>query len=426
MTMNIQRNKQPPVFPLDIKILSPAEFVSLKNGISLFLINAGTEDVMRLEFVFRAGMVQEYLPLLATSTNMMLTEGSEKYSSEELNSILDYYGIFLNLSVEKDTAGLTVYFLNKYIEKALELIVEILFHPIFPEKELNLLMKKRLGWYRVAREKVRNIAMDQFFESVFGSHHPYGRQVYENDFEGMTPSLLKDFHAKFYAPEDMTVIISGRIHDRTIDLFKKHFGELRSEKIYIEESGNAIKGSAEKKMHIKKTGAIQTAFRIGSSTINKRHPDYPGLKFLNVILGGYFGSRLMKNIREDKGFTYGIHSSVSSLDLSGFKVISTEVGKNNSEKAFAEIYKEIRLLQEKPVKIDELEVVRKYMAGEMIRMFDGPFAIAESFKAVWEFGLDYNYFIRLMNTIRTITPDEIMRLANTYYNIDDLYEITAG
>jgi zinc protease len=426
MTMNIQRNKQPPVFPFDIKILSPAEFVSLKNGISLFLINAGTEDVMRLEFVFRAGMVQEYLPLLATSTNMMLTEGSEKYSSEELNSILDYYGIFLNLSVEKDTAGLTVYFLNKYIEKALELIVEILFHPVFPEKELNLLMKKRLGWYRVAREKVRNIAMDQFFESIFGSHHPYGRQVYENDFEGMTPSLLKDFHAKFYAPEDMTVIISGRIHDRTIDLFKKYFGELRSEKIYIEESGNAIKGSDEKKMHIKKEGAIQTAFRIGSSTINKRHPDYPGVKFLNVILGGYFGSRLMKNIREDKGFTYGIHSSVSSLDLSGFKVISTEVGKNNSEKAFAEIYKEIRLLQEKPVEIDELEVVRKYMAGEMIRMFDGPFAIAESFKAVWEFGLDYNYFIRLMNTIRTITPDEIIRLANTYYNIDDLYEITAG
>ena len=426
MTMNIQRSKQPPVFPFDIKILSPAEFVSLKNGISLFLINAGTEDVMRLEFVFRAGMVREYLPLLATSTNMMLTEGSEKYSSEELNSILDYYGIFLNLSVEKDTAGLTVYFLNKYIEKVLELIVEILFHPVFPEKELNLLMKKRLGWYRVAREKVRNIAMDQFFESIFGSHHPYGRQVYENDFEGMTPSLLKDFHAKFYAPEDMTVIISGRIHDRTIDLFKKYFGELRSEKIYIEESGNAIKESDGKKMHIKKTGAIQTAFRIGSSTINKRHPDYPGLKFLNVILGGYFGSRLMKNIREDKGFTYGIHSSVSSLDLSGFKVISTEVGKNNSEKAFAEIYKEIRLLQEKPVENDELEVVRKYMAGEMIRMFDGPFAIAESFKAVWEFGLDYNYFIRLMSTIRTITPDEIIRLANTYYNIDDLYEITAG
>jgi len=417
---------QPPVFPFSAEIKVPAEQVSLGNGITLFLINAGTEDVMRIEFIFRAGMVQEYLPLLATSSNMMLTEGSEKYTSEELNAILDYYGIFLNLSAEKDTAGLTVYFLNKHIGKALELIREILFHPVFPEKELDVLMKKRLSWYRINREKVQNIATDQFFESVFGSHHPYGRQMHEKDFERMTPTILRDFHSKFYVPEKMTAIVSGRIHEETIDLFEKYFGGLHSKVIYIEDSASFIKGESEKKKHIKKSRAIQTAFRIGSSTINKRHPDYPGLKFLNVLLGGYFGSRLMKNIREEKGFTYGIHSSVSSFDLSGFKVISTEVGKKNAEQAADEIYKEIRLLQTTPVSNEELEVVRNYMSGEMVRMFDGPFALAESFKAIWEFGLDFDYFKRLMNTVRTITSEELLRLAGTYYKIEDLYEITAG
>jgi zinc protease len=424
--MDIQRHIQPHISPFDARILVPIEFVPLKNGISLFIINAGTEDVMRIEFVFRAGMVKENLPLLATTVNLMLTESSENYSSEELHSIIDYYGIFLNLFVEKDTGGLTIYFLNKHIEKALELILEILFRPVFPEKELNILMKKRLGWYRIAREKVQNLAMDQFFESVFGSAHPYGRQVYEKDFEGVNPSLLKDFHARFYKPEQMSVIISGRIHEQTVSLFEKYFGELRSPKFNIEDPGIVIKGIGEKKIHIEKEGALQTAFRIGSSTINKRHPDYPGLKFLNVVLGGYFGSRLMKNIREEKGFTYGIYSSVSSFDLSGFKVISTEAGKNYREQVASEIYKEIGLLQTKPVENDELEVVRSYMSGEMVRMFDGPFSIAESFRAVWEFGLDFNYFIRMMNTIKTITPDEILRLANTYYNTDDLYEITAG
>ncbi len=276
------------------------------------------------------------------------------------------------------------------------------------------------------REKVQNLALDQFFESVFGPHHPYGRQIYEKDFEGMSPLLLKDFHSKFYKPEEMTVIISGRIHQDTVVLFEKYFGELESGKIDYDDPETVIKGAVKKKNHIEKDGSVQTAFRIGSSTINKRHPDYPGLKFLNVVLGGYFGSRLMKNIREEKGYTYGIHSSVSSFDLSGFKMISTEAGKNYREQVAAEIYKEIRLLQTNPVENDELEVVRSYMSGEMIRMFDGPFAIAESFRAVWEFGLDYNYFIRLMNTIKRITPDEILQLANTYYNIDDLYEITAG
>jgi len=404
----------------------PVELVTLNNGVSLYLINAGTEDVMRMEFIFRAGLVRENLPLLSTSTNMMLTEGSEYHSSEELNAILDYYGIFLNLTAEKDIAGLTVYFLNKHIEKALELIKEILFHPVFPEKELNMLMKKRLNWYRINREKVQNIATDQFFESVFGPHHPYGRQIRENDYEMMSPELLKDFHSKFYLPENMTVIISGRIHEKTTDLFGKYFGELYSRESYTEVSANVFKGSSEKKIHLKKKGAIQTAFRIGSSTINKRHPDYTGLKFLNMILGGYFGSRLMKNIREEKGFTYGINSSVSSLDLSGFKVISTEVGKKNAEKAADEIYKEIRLLQTKPVAQEELEVVRNYMSGEMVRMFDGPFALADTFRAVLEYGLDYSYFTRLMNTIMTITPDEILGLAGTYYKIEDLYEITAG
>jgi len=404
----------------------PVELVTLNNGVSLYLINAGTEDVMRMEFIFRAGLVRENLPLLSTSTNMMLTEGSEYHSSEELNAILDYYGIFLNLTAEKDIAGLTVYFLNKHIEKALELVKEILFHPVFPEKELNMLMKKRLNWYRINREKVQNIATDQFFESVFGPHHPYGRQIRENDYEMMSPELLKDFHSKFYLPENMTVIISGRIHEKTTDLFGKYFGELYSRESYTEVSANVFKGSSEKKIHLKKKGAIQTAFRIGSSTINKRHPDYTGLKFLNMILGGYFGSRLMKNIREEKGFTYGINSSVSSLDLSGFKVISTEVGKKNAEKAADEIYKEIRLLQTKPVAQEELEVVRNYMSGEMVRMFDGPFALADTFRAVLEYGLDYSYFTRLMNTIMTITPDEILGLAGTYYKIEDLYEITAG
>ena len=234
--MSIFQRLQPPVSPINAGMDVPVEQVSLKNGVSMFLINAGTEDVMRMEFIFRAGMVREHLPLLANTTNMMLTEGSEYHSSEELNTILDYYGIFLNLSAEKDTAGLTVYFLNKHIEKALELIREILFQPVFPEKELNLLMKKRLNWYQGQQGKSSEYCHDQFFESVFGSDHPYGRQISENDYENMNPALLKDFHLKFYLPEKMTVIVSGRIHEKTTELFGKYFGELNSGKIYTEDS----------------------------------------------------------------------------------------------------------------------------------------------------------------------------------------------
>jgi len=424
--MNSLQRIQPPVFPVEKVIIPEAISFTLNNGVPVYLIEAGTENIMRLEFTFRAGQVKEYLPLLASTTNMMLSEGSQNYSSEELNRLLDYYGAFLNLTAEKDRAGIVVFFLSKHIEKVLELSREILFRPVFPEAELNSLMKKRLRWYMVNREKVQNLAIDQFFESVFGKHHPYGHLVVEQDFDRMNPSILMDFHSKHYNPDNMAVIISGKIHKKTTELLNYYFGDITLKKIYTEDSENILKGEKRKKVHINKTGTVQSAIRIGSSTINKRHPDYPGLKILDSVLGGYFGSRLMKNIREEKGYTYGIGSAISSLDLTGYKVISTEVGQKNYQKAIDEIYKEIRLLQSIPVKKEEMEVVRNYMSGEMVRMFDGPFALAESFKSVWEFGLDNGYYYRLAEKIKTIDPDEIIDLARTYYNIDELYEITVG
>jgi predicted Zn-dependent peptidase len=150
------------------------------------------------------------------------------------------------------------------------------------------------------------------------------------------------------------------------------------------------------------------------------------LKILNTILGGYFGSRLMKNIREEKGFTYGISSSVTSLEQTGYKLISTEVSPKNCSETTEEILNEIKKLQSSKVGAKELELVRNYMSGEMVRMFDGPFAIAESFRSVWEFGLENDYYSRLSEKLLRISPDEIIELARTYYKIDELYKITAG
>lgn len=417
---------QPPLFPVGNITIPEVLTFHLDNGVPVYLIEAGTEDIVRIEFTFRAGQIKEYLPLLASTTNMMLKEGSQNYTSEELHKALDFYGAFLHMSIDKDRAGIVIFALNRHLEKILGLSVEILFRPVFPETELKALMKKRLQWFRINREKVQNVAMDQFFESVFGKRHPYGHQITGDDFTGINPLLLADFHIVNYTPENMAIIISGKIPSGTTSLLNVHFGNLISKKIYREEHKSLLKGSSVKHIHREKKDAIQTAIRVGSATINKRHTDYPGLKVLDSVLGGYFGSRLMSNIREEKGYTYGIRSGVTSLDLSGYKVISTEVGNQYLTQTLDEIYSEIRILQNDPVTPDELQVVRNYMAGEMLRMFDGPFAIAESFKSAWEFGLDNNYYFRFMEKIKTIDPDEIKSLANAYYNIDELFQVTAG
>jgi predicted Zn-dependent peptidase len=425
MMNNLQRI-QPPVFPVERVIIPEVKLLHLTNGVPVYVIDAGTEEIMRLEIAFGAGQVKEHLPLLSSTTNMMLSEGSQNYSSEELNKLLDYYGAFLNLLPEKDLAGVVLFFLNKHFEKVLELTRELLFRPVFPEAELNALMKKRLRWFLINREKVSNLSIDQFFESAFGKSHPYGRQLKEQDFEMMNPFIIREFHSSHYTTDNMAIILSGKIHPNSWELLDKYLGETNSTKNNKEYSTVTINRDQPKEVHIEKAGAVQTAVRIGSPTINKRHPDYPGLKILNTILGGYFGSRLMKNIREEKGYTYGISSSVSSLDLSGYKVISTEVSPKNCRQTIDEIFNEIRALQNIPLKKDEMAVVRNYMSGEMVRMFDGPFAIAESFRSAWEFGLDNNYYRYLTEKILKIEPDEIIELARTYYKIDELYQVTVG
>jgi zinc protease len=414
-----------------IKQIDPAIFLEVRsarldNDIPLYMIEAGTEDILRIEFTFRAGQACETIPLLSSASNMMLGEGSANYSSAKINKLLDYYGSFHNLYCEKERAGLIVYFMNRHGEKVLEFSKEMLFDPVFPANELKGLMKKRLRWFMINKEKVQNLALDHFYEAIFGNNHPYGRLITESDFVNLNPSILRKFHSDFYTPHSLAIIVAGKIRSDTVEIINKLFGGIKKDHGQSDNKTSLPDGLDRRKIHIDKPGAVQTAVRIGSVTINKRNSDYPGLKITDTILGGYFGSRLMKNIREDKGLTYGIYSSVNSLNICGYKVISTEVSKKFTQKAIDEIHKEIRKLQQHHVGDDELGIVRNYMHGEMIRMFDGPFAIAESFRSVWEMGLDNSYYSRLSEKIKSIEADEIMHMAKTYYNPDGLYEITAG
>ena len=426
MSQPLNRSISPPVRDINPVPIPEASFVKPSNNTRVYLIESGDEELVRIEFTFKAGQIKEDRPLLSTTTNMMLTEGTENYSAEQLNSEFDFLGTFPNHIADRDTAGFVIYSLNRHVEKVLKLCREVLFRPVFPEKELDLLMKKRLRLFQINRERVQNLASDKFFESIFGESHPYGWQINENHFSKISPSLLSGFHEKYYSPENMAIIVSGKIPGKLPRLLDQNFGDI-SHRCFFEDINMKIPaGSSERKVRINKPGSVQSAIRIGKATINKRHPDYPGLKILNTILGGYFGSRLMRNLREKKGYTYGIHSSLSSLDLSGFIMIAAEVDNNSTEKAVDEIMKEITRLHNEPVSRSELAVVRNYMTGEILRMFDGPFALAESFKAVWDFGLDNNYYYRLIEKIKTIEPDEITELARTYYRIGEFYEIIAG
>jgi zinc protease len=399
----------------------------LDNKIPVYSINAGSQELTKVEFVFSAGMYQQNRTLLASTTNTLLESGTSKRNALQLSEQIDFYGSFLELEVGQDYSSVTVYSLNKYLNESLAFLEEIIKDSVFPEDEITITLANKKQKHQINSQKVSHLARRKFSELLFGSKHPYGVDVKTDDFDNLKRNDLLDFYRKHYTYKNCFVVAAGNLPKDLMTVLNTHFGKDKwgGENSLINSSSPVISTTQQKHL-VEKSDAIQSAIRIGRVLFNKTHPDYFKFQVLNTILGGYFGSRLMANIREDKGYTYGIGSGLTSLLHSGYFYISTEVGSDVTSKALEEIYKEIKLLRENLVSVEELETVRNYILGQFLRSVDGPFALAEKFIAVKEFGLDYSYYADYFKAVKSVTPKDIQVLANKYLQEEDLIECVAG
>jgi zinc protease len=418
----------PPPFRTIEKIEIPhARHSTLDNGIDLYTISAGSQEITRLEFIFRAGMFHQPATLVASCTNSLLESGTRSYTANALSEGIDFYGSYLELQVEQDYALVTLFCLNRYLQESLKFVEELIKYPVFPEEEFRIHVSNKRQKHAINTQKVSVLARRKFTEMLFGASHPYGRDVAESDFDRLQVQHLKDFFKRRYHHKNCSIIAAGNLPADLHATLNRFFG--------VEAWGNGETGAGapvqpdgfKGKLHlVKKDDAIQSAIRVGRLLFNKTHPDYFKFQVLNTILGGYFGSRLMANIREDKGYTYGVGSGLNSLVHGGYFYIGTEVGCEVAQSAVDEIFKEMKLLREQPVPVGELETVRNYMLGNFLRTIDGPFALAEKFRGIWEFGLDYSYFEKYFNAVKTVTPAELMALANKYLREEDMLQCVAG
>jgi zinc protease len=418
----------PPAFKTINKIdVIHAASAKLNNGIDLFSVNAGSQEIIKLEFIFKAGMYQQPAPLIASTTNSLLETGTKSFSANEISDGIDFFGSFMEVGVGQDYATITLFSLNKYLSESLKFVEEVIKCPVFSTEEMKIHIANKKQKYLINSQKVDVLARRKFSELLFGSNHPYGIDVREKDFERINVDELNAFYNKYYQSKNCTIIASGRLPASLQETLNKFFGEKNWGKPEIIKDANPpLQTTTQKINFFEKADAIQSAIRIGRTLFNKTHKDYHHFQVLNSILGGYFGSRLMANIREDKGYTYGIGSGLASLVNTGYFFISTEVGAEVTNQTLEEIYKEVKILREELVSDSELETVRNYMLGQFLRSVDGPFALADKFKAIWEFGLDYSYFDNYFKAVQTVTPQQIRDMANKYLQENDLIECVVG
>ena len=410
----------------NIKMIQAIKHV-LDNDIELYSINAGTQDAIKIEFLFSAGARYQPAPLVASAVNNMLNEGTIKHNSAEISEIIDYYGAFFQTESGKDFASIVLYTLEKHLDKVLPIVKEILTEASFPENELQTYIQNSKQNFIVENQKVSHLARKNFLNMVFGDKNYYGHLVSLEDFNCIADNnLLKQFYSNHYASNRCTIIAAGKVTEKVIDQLSSVFGSGWQRSDVILSDVINILNPLKKQQLIEKEDAIQSAIRIGREIINKTHEDYLGMQILNTILGGYFGSRLMTNIREDKGYTYGIGSGTVSMQKAAYFYIATEVGVDVCQKAIDEIYFELKRLREDLVPDEELNLIKNYMTGVFLKNTDGPFALSDRFKSIHEYGLGYEFYDRYLDTIKTITSQKIRDLAGKYLQQEDLIELVVG
>ncbi len=399
----------------------------LRNNIPVYSINAGSQELIKVEFFFSAGMFQQTKPLQAATVNAMLEEGTLKMTAAQIADAVDYYGAFLEVGVSQDHASVVLYTLNKHLKSTLSVVEDVIKNATFPEDELDTHLTNKKQKFHVNNQKVATVARKRFTELIFGEKHPYGINVQEADFEKIKRTDLIDFYRSFYCSGNCKIVLAGKINDDVFSLLDEHFGDNDWSSVNsLKKNTVEIISCKEREQLIFKEDALQSAIRIGKVLFNKTHPDFQSLQILNTVYGGYFGSRLMSNIREDKGYTYGIGSGIASLQNSGYFFISTEVGVDVCKNAINEIYLEMDRLRNELIPADELQLVKNYLLGTFLRSVDGPFAMADRFKGILEYNLGYDYFDKYIATIKGISASQLRDLANTYFDKESMIELVVG
>ncbi len=401
--------------------------VQLPNGLPVYFVEGGSEEFVKVELVFLSGSHDQRKPLEAFSVMRLLRAGTESRSREEINELLDYYSAHLAADPQKDISSISMFVLNKHLAPALDLFREIIRCPVFPAEEVRTFLTNQQQIHLINQKKVQHLSRTYFGELLYGEQHPYGYRVKADDFDALDAEDLQRFHREHIHPGNAFLMLSGRIPENMENISGRAFGDMKARH---EPSGEKVDvqglSSGRRKVHLEVPDALQSAIRVGKQLFNRTHPAYHRLKVANALLGGYFGSRLMQNVRQDKGYTYGIGSNLISLVRSGYFFIATQTGTGVTGAALEEIYKELKKLRTVPAGEEELNSLKSYLSGSFLRSFDGPLAQSERLKELLVFGLDHSHYDEYLDILKTISAEDIMECASLYLREEDMMEVIAG
>ena len=410
------KNAQRPRLPIVKKVIN-------KDFPDIYSLNSDQEGlgVMCIDFVLKINYLGIfYKPqLVPYFSNNLLTAGSCNYNEFEISQLLQNLGAHFHCETNRMHSVISIYFMSSQIKKVLSVISNFILSPTYPEKLIKDRISNEKQSFMINMERLSVHSRRRIKKKLYGELHPYGELVEKADFEKISSKELIAFHRDFYNSDNLEIIISGDIPKGAVGYIYSAFSKVKKPSSdYIFRENSIFKSnrniltppfSKPSSDYISRDSALQTAFRVAKILPGPSHKDFFALRVLVTILGGYFGSRLMKKIREEKGYTYGIGAYLVVEEKYSELHIVTEVGEKYTKLVLEEIIKEMEMLQNKEVGLQELDRVKAYLLGSLLHSCDGIFNQAILFRSLKRHNSSFNYINSFTDEIVAVTANKITK-----------------
>ncbi|HYM21414.1 MAG TPA: pitrilysin family protein [Candidatus Kapabacteria bacterium] len=429
-TLQLDRTKVPQPGPITAIRFPKYITTSLTNGVPVYLVENHEQPLVSISLYFNGGSSLDTISTqgLASVAAEILNKGTATRTATEIAEAIDFVGGSLGASSSWDATGISTSILSRYLDTAIDLLSDITLNPKFADEELERIRIQRIAGIKQAKSDGGYLADVIFSRNVYGTH-PYGFEAggTESAIAALRTDDLKKYFSNISGCSGAFFIVAGDVTEKEIiSKLSSAFADLKQEHNSSFPRYPIPDTRRPKASLIEKPQAVQSALRVGHLGIDRAHNDYVALYVLNMLLGGYFNSRINQNLREKNGFTYGARSYFDARKQTGAFVVSTEVRTEVTAAATREIASEIRRIAELPVTESELSMVKQYIIGSFPLSIETPQQIANRIATLVLFDLEKDYYDNFRDAVARITADDLLRAAKEHLHPDALTIAASG
>ena len=395
------------------------------GNIPVFEINKRGCGIIMIDIVFRAGRPQESQKMVSASCAAMLREGAGSLSSAKFSEEIDFLGATITCRSNLDYITIKAVCLKEHLDRIAELLVLMVSKPRFDKVDFSNYCQKNKERLKVQVAKNDIKAYRLITEAIYGKDHPYGYNSSDILYDNLHLSTVVNHYEQFITAQNCQIFLAGELDEKNREVVQKISQNISDKGLNGMVDSPALTPQSPEQLTFS-GHPMQTSVRIGRRTFNRNHKDFNGLNFLSNILGGYFGSRLVKKIREEMGLTYGIYSMLDSYVYGGDFIISTEVANENVSLALSEIFEQMDILRDELVSNKEIELAKNYMLGNYLNLFDGPFNSIRAIKSLALARIPLDNIDSLIKSSLALDAIELRDLARKYFDRNDFWKVIVG